>query len=140
MPHVLEIDATENVIRVSVYGDLAPAEVSDIFQRVRKFLSKTEIRGGILDLSNVRTLDIPADVVRRFSKEPPLFKGSQPRVIVAAADLVFGMARLFQISRSAIHDQLHVVHTMREAYDILGLKNPDFKTVPFEREHRENTA
>jgi hypothetical protein len=130
MSHILEFDRKTKVIRVTVQGDLTTEGILEVYQTVRQFLSGKEVRGGILDLSNVTSLNIPAELVRRFSKEPPLFQASQPRVIVATGDLVFGMARLFQISRSEIHTELYVVHTLREAYEIQGLKEPNFEAVP----------
>jgi hypothetical protein len=129
MSHLLEFDKDEKVIRVTVRGDLNAEGVAAIYRTVRQFLAGRDVRGGILDLSHVTSLEVPSEMVRLFSKEPPLFKPSQPRVIVAANDLVYGMARLFQISRSEIHTELHVVRTLQEAYEIAGLQLPNFVAV-----------
>lgn len=129
MSHTLEFDPQERLIRVTFHGELTDDGASDLYWSVHNFLSSHEVRGGILDLSPVTSLAVALDTVRRLAKNPPLFKAPQVRVIVAPGDLIFGMARLFQISRSEIHSELYVVHTLDEAYKIHGLKSPKFEVI-----------
>ena len=127
MSHVLEFDAQERIIRVTVEGELSDEGASELYWSVHKFLLAHDVRGGILDLSPVTSVSVKMETVRALSKNPPLFQGAQVRVIVAAGDLIFGMARLFQISRSEIHSDLFVVRTLEEAYKIHGLVEPKFE-------------
>ena len=127
MSHVIEFDAQERIIRVTVEGELSDSVASDLYWSVQKFLSRHEVRGGVLDLSPVRSVSVSMDAVRVLSKNPPLFPGPVVRVIVAEGDLIFGMARMFQISRSEIHSELYVVRTLEEAYKIHGLVEPKFE-------------
>jgi hypothetical protein len=127
MSHVIEFDAQERIIRVTVEGELSDKGASNLYWAVQKFLSAHEVRGGILDLSPVTSVSVSMDAVRALSKNPPLFPAPVVRVIVAAGDLIFGMARLFQISRSEIHSDLHVVRTLEDAYKIHGLVEPKFE-------------
>src|SRR3954468_19982589 len=129
MSHVIEFDPQEKIIRVTVHGELTDSGAAQLFTSVRAFLDSNEVRGGILDLSPVTGLGVALDNVRRLSKSPPLFKPPQTRVIVAPNDFIYGMARLFQISRSEIHSDLHVVRTLDEAYKIHGLEAPSFQVV-----------
>jgi hypothetical protein len=129
MPHAIEFESQKSMVRVTVHGELTDAVASELYASVHDFLSSNEVRGGILDLSPVTSLAITLDAVRRLAKMPPLFKPPQVRVIVAPGDLVFGMARLFQISRSEVHTDLHVVHTLEEAYKIHGLEAPIFNVI-----------
>lgn len=129
MPYVVEFDSHAQIIRVTVQGELSDSGAEALFDTVRAFLASNEVRGGILDLSPVTSLAVTLDTVRRLAKNPPLFKTPQVRVIVAEGDLIFGMARLFQISRSEIHSELYVVHTLQEAYKIHGLESPQFVQV-----------
>jgi hypothetical protein len=126
MSHVLEFDSEEKIIRVTVHGELTDACMSELYSSVHEFLSSHDVRGGILDLTPVTALSVSVEMVRRLAKAAPLFEPPQVRVIVASGDLVFGMARLFQISRSEIHSELFVVHTLDEAYRIHGLTSPHF--------------
>jgi hypothetical protein len=127
MSHVIEFNAQEQIIRVTVEGELTDGGASELYWSVQNFLSKHEVRGGILDLSPVTSVSVTMDAVRGLSKNPPLFQASQVRVIVAQSDLIFGMARLFQISRSEIHSELFVVRALEEAYKIHGLVEPKFE-------------
>jgi hypothetical protein len=127
MAHVLEFDTQSKIIRVTVSGELTDEDASELYWSVQRFLGSHEVHGGILDLSPVTSLGVSMETVRRLSKNPPLFKEPMVRVIVASGDLIFGMARMFQISRSEIHSDLHVVHTLDEAYEIHGLKGPRFE-------------
>jgi hypothetical protein len=127
MSHVLEFDGHERIIRVTVQGELTDKGASDLYWSVQRFLSMHEVRGGILDLSPVTSLSVNLETVRALSKNPPLFQAPVVRVIVAAGDLIFGMSRLFQISRSEIHSDLFVVRTLAEAYKIHGLTSPKFE-------------
>jgi hypothetical protein len=129
MPYLVEFDSHAQIIRVTVQGELSDSGAEDLYQTVRTFLASNDVRGGILDLSPVTSLAVTSNTVRRLAKNPPLFKTPQVRVIVAEGDLIFGMSRLFQISRSEVHSELYVVHTLQEAYKIHGLESPHFVPV-----------
>lgn len=128
MSHVLEFDWQERLIRVAVQGELSDAGATELYWFVQRFVGTHDVRGGILDLSPVASLSVSLNTVRQLAKLPALFPGPMVRVIVAPGALMFGMARLFQITRSEIHGDLYVVHTMEEAYKIHG-----YKTLHFER-------
>jgi hypothetical protein len=138
MPHLIEFEPHERIIRVTVQGELSDRGATDLYQAVQAFLSKNQVRGGILDLSPVTSLPMGLNAVRSLAKSPPLFSGPQVRVIVAASDLIFGMSRLFQISRSEIHGELYVVHTLEEAYQIHSLRDPQFQFIESDSGGREN--
>jgi hypothetical protein len=129
MAHSLEFDADSKIIRVTVDGELGDEDAAELYWSVHSFLGSHDVDGGILDLSPVSSVAVSMDTVRRLSKNPPLFNEPTVRVIVASGDLIFGMARMFQISRSEIHSDLHVVRSLEEAYEIHGLKLPKFEKV-----------
>ena len=129
MEQLLEFDINSRTLRVTLIGEFKDDNAVELYASVRRFLSSADVRGGILDLSSVTKLSVSTAVVVRLSKNPPLFASPLVRVIVAPQDIVYGMARMFQISRSEIHGGLHVVHTLVEAYGILGLQNPAFTVV-----------
>jgi hypothetical protein len=130
MAHVLEFDPEEKIVRVTVSGELTDQGALELYSSVRLFTSTHDVRGGILDLSPVTSFAVGADGVRRMARNPPLFAPPIVRVIVAPGDLVFGMSRLFQISRSEVHSDLHVVHTLEEAYRVHHLTSPHFIRMP----------
>ena len=60
---------------------------------------------------------------------PPVFGGASLGVIVASKDLIFGMARMFSILGEESRPHLRVVHTMEEAYELLGIASPQFSRI-----------
>ncbi|HWR36788.1 MAG TPA: hypothetical protein VN622_13040 [Clostridia bacterium] len=138
MGYLLEFDSSNKILRVTVDGELTDQGASDLYNSVREFLASEKVCGGILDLSPVTVLAVSSETVRRMAKNPRLFQGAQIRVIVAPRDLDYGLARMFQISRSEVHNGLHVVHTLNEAYKIHGLRSPSFTSVT--RSERKNVA
>jgi hypothetical protein len=85
--------------------------------------------GGIVDFSAVEKAEITAEDVRLISYRPAAFPPGMPRVFVAPSPNVYGMSRMYQIIREDLASDLHVVHTLEEAYDLLGLESPDFKAI-----------
>ena len=51
------------------------------------------------------------------------------RVAVASRDEVYGVSRMFQILRENRGAYLEVVHTLKEAFELLGLQSPRFRNV-----------
>jgi hypothetical protein len=85
--------------------------------------------GGIVDFSAVENSEISAGDVRSISYRPAAFPPGTPRVFVAPTPHLYGMCRMYQIIREDLASDLHVVHTLEEAYALLGLESPDFKTI-----------
>jgi hypothetical protein len=85
--------------------------------------------GGIVDFSAVEDAEVSAEDVRSISYRPAAFPPGMPRVFVAPSPHVYGMSRMYQIIREDLASDLHVVHTLEEAYALLGLESPDFKTI-----------
>jgi hypothetical protein len=129
MGHLLEFDRNSKIIRVTVEGEFTDLTAAALYADVQRFIATEEVHGGILDLSPITSLAVSGEVVERLAKNPRLFGESQVRVIVAPRDLLFGMARLFQIYRSEIHSALHVVHTLDEAYAVHNIQSPQFSAV-----------
>jgi len=56
--------------------------------------------------------------------------------MVAPADDVFGLTRLFGIAGEATRPNYHVVRSEREAWAILGVQKPEFRPIPEALESR----
>jgi hypothetical protein len=53
------------------------------------------------------------------------------RILVAPNDEMFGVARLYGLHQSTSQgEEPMVVRDLQEAYDLLGLKDPDFQPLP----------
>jgi len=87
-------------------------------------------RGGpysaIFDLSAVKETLIPVDVVRGYGRRAPSVPTGKAHVVVGKAPAIFGLARIFQMCGEAVGKEHEVVHTLEEAYKIVGVQPEDF--------------
>jgi len=57
---------------------------------------------------------------------PPQIPGSRPNVIVAGQPALYGLARMFELSRDSMGGRLQIVRSMDEAYGLLEVAPQDF--------------
>jgi hypothetical protein len=55
-------------------------------------------------------------------------------VIVAKKPVIFGLSRMLELFRDSMGGQLQVVHSVEEAYDIVGVRPEDFTERLFPKE------
>lgn len=72
----------------------------------------------VVVMPSVEHIDIETRQIRDAAKRPQLFSLDARRVIIAADDLAFGLARVFGSEHTS--DQYTVVKTVAEAEQILG--------------------
>jgi hypothetical protein len=72
---------------------------------------------------------IPAERIRQLARQQPALPEmiALPRIAVAPAISNFGLARMFQIVGEEKRLGLQVVHTIEEAFEILGVQSPHFE-------------
>jgi hypothetical protein len=51
------------------------------------------------------------------------------RIAVAPRTDIYGVSRMFQLLRDSRGSYLEVVHTLKEAFELLGMESPHFRTV-----------
>ena len=74
-----------------------------------------------------RAFEITAEDMRKLAMWPPVDPVvARPKVVVAPADRVFGMPRMFGMWGEGTRPNFHVVRTFREAFAILRVVNPKF--------------
>lgn len=56
--------------------------------------------------------------------------GSNPRLVVAPAPHIYGLARIFQTEGEPLRPNLHVVTSLAEAFSHLKVENLQFERVP----------
>jgi hypothetical protein len=125
MDYQVDLDPTHRVIRLTVTTETVTLELAEDMLR---FLSLVAFRGGpyasIIDLSRVTSCTVSGDAVRDFALRPTVPEGTH--VTVAREPSVFGLARMFQLIRDFIGEQYQVVHSLEEAYHIIGVRPEDF--------------
>jgi hypothetical protein len=126
--HQIDLDPKHSVIRCTVLEEILSLECAEACYRRLSAISST---GGpyaaIYDLSIPKNTSIPTDVIREFARRTPSIPMGRPHVVVGKEPVVYGLARLFQMcSENVGVDCFEVVHTLEEAYSIVGARPEDF--------------
>ena len=125
-----EYDAANEVFVVRMRGAITDDIFKASYAATPRHVKDRHIRAAVTDLTEVESYDVSAAAIREVSRLPPLFPDPTPRWVVAPKDHVFGMARMFQMMSPKGRDMLHVVRSVREAYEALGVTSPRFEQLP----------
>jgi hypothetical protein len=127
VPVVIEFDVGLKLLRGTYSGVLDDELLIYGTQTLVKFANQLHPAQVITDLSPASFKVSPETVRELASRHLPSLRGIV-RVIVAASDLAFGMARMFEIAGAETCGKMHVVRTMQQAYDLLKIKDePNFE-------------
>lgn len=128
MPYRFDFDSANWIARCSLEGRVTEEDVRSCYRDAAEFFALTCPRAGVFDLTGVISLDFPSQTVYELAKLPPILTDPERvRVAIAPAAGVFGMARMFEMLGDSKRPNLHVVRTSREAWAILGIREPQFK-------------
>jgi hypothetical protein len=125
MGFVMDLDAKNNILRVTLDGRITDAILFDGYAAMGKYLASHPSCHSIGDFSLVTRADISSEAVRQLAAAPPLPTPAL-RILVAPPDSIYGLARMFQILGEKTRPNFHVVRTMNEAYSLLQVKSPEF--------------
>ena len=111
------------------------AIVRDIHSVIVRFVEAQGPCSGIFDFTAVESSQLSAESIRSLAEMIPAIPDvpGNLRVIVAPQPALYGLSRMFQILRDQQGIDMHVVHSLEEAYALLGLKTPDIGGVSVER-------
>jgi hypothetical protein len=98
----------------------------DLYRTIEGLASQDGPYAGILDLSTAADFAISAKTIRALAATNPAIPAGRPRVIVASKLVMYGLARMFELSRDSMGGQFHVVRSLEEAYDLLQVTPGDF--------------
>src|SRR5271170_3472929 len=119
MGFVLQFDAKDNILRGNIEGLVTDAILLDFYAELTRYIASHPPSRGILDFSSVTNFEASSGVIRQLAAAAPAFPPGQMRVFVVPKDLLFGMARMFQMLGEKTRPELHVVRTVEEAYELL---------------------
>lgn len=115
------------VLLAQFSGTFSMEDVIALDSMVPPFLRSFAPIRGLLDFSGVDQIAITAQQVAARGKVSTLVP-DQERIIVAAAGVGYGLARMFAAYQAATGNrEPQIVSTLEEAYDLLGLSNPAFE-------------
>jgi hypothetical protein len=123
----VDLDPAHSVIRLTVTAETVTLELAeDIYRHISEVTSQGGPYAAIFDLSGVKRSTIPAEAIRSFALRTPAVSEGRPRVEVAKEPSIYGLSRMFQLYRDFVGGQCEVVHSLEEAYDMIGVHPEDF--------------
>jgi hypothetical protein len=124
---VVDLDPKHHVLRITVTTALTDKSCTEIYQAVARLASRGGPYAAITDLSQVADFPVSSNVVKALAATAPAIPlGGRLSVIVARQPALFGIARMFELSRDSMGGQLQVVQSMDEAYNLLEVDPQDF--------------
>ena len=132
MPYYFEFDTGNRILPGTLEGRITDAEVGEIYRLMSRYVASLNPAAGIFDASGVASFDVSTDTIQYLAACDPPFPPGKPRYIVAPADFLFGMARMFQILGEEKRQDLRVVHSAEEVYRELGVASVCFHRVQLE--------
>lgn len=129
MGFVLDFDARNKVLRVTLEGKLTDAVLLGSYAAAARYVASHPPCRGIVDFSEVTKFEVSSGAMMQLAKSAPAFPTASVRILVAPKDVSFGMARMFQMLGETSRPNLRVVRTMDEACRLLCVESPEFGPV-----------
>jgi hypothetical protein len=129
MGFVLDFEARNNILRVTVEGRLTDAIMSDGYAAASRYVLSHPPCRGIIDLSKVAEYDVSTDALRQLAGTSPPSARAEMRIVIGPRDHVYGMNRMFQALAEKARPNLQIVRTMDEACRLLRVEAPEFVPV-----------
>lgn len=123
-----EFDPENKIFHAKFHGPVTDESIKYFYDTIASRVSANDFRASIADFSEATAFHVTLNTIRELAAlrpaDPEL---SRPRVIVAPTNLIFGLARMFQIIGQATRPNLHVVRKLPEAFAFLGVAAPRFQ-------------
>ena len=129
---MVDFDAVNNILRATIEGRITGEILLKFHEAATKYLAAHPPCRVILDLTPVTEFAVSSDAIRRLAAAPPPLKSpGGVWILVIQKDVIYGLARMFQIltETNGNYSELQVVRTMDEAYRLLQVKCPAFRRV-----------
>lgn len=129
MDFTLQSDPEHRVLLVTLGKTVTEASALAAYTAVEQFIAAEGPHSGITDLSGVEELNVSSGFIRFLAAKPPMIPDGMSRIAVAPRVDIYGVSRMFQLLRDSKGSYLEVVHTLKEAFELLGMESPHFRTV-----------
>jgi hypothetical protein len=119
----LSFDEAQRVLVVRFEGTLTD-EVARL--RYRQLATWFVVHGycsNVTDFSGLTSFTVTTRTIRELAANAPLVPNGYLRIIVAPQDSVFGLGRMYEMLGSGTRDMVHVVRTIAQAYELLGVEH-----------------
>lgn len=130
MPYAFDFDLTNGILRCRLSGVVSDALLQEFFVVGSQHARRTHPTAGVVDLSEVVSLEVSSETIRLVAKSTPVLNDPDlQRVVIASTTHLFGMMRMFATQGEEIRPNLHVVRSEKEAWAILVVQNPQFTPI-----------
>jgi hypothetical protein len=130
MPYWFSFDFKNRILRGQIEGKVSDEELEAFYEAARELAAATSPRSAIADFTAVTGFNFGRETLLDLAKfDPVLADLTLPRVILVPSTKGFGLARVFQHEVEAKRPKVHVVNTLSEACEILGIDRPEFKAI-----------
>lgn len=127
MPYSFDFDLTNGILRCRLSGRVTDEVLKDFFRIGAQHAIRTHPTAGVVDLSEATSFEASPQTIEKLAKSTPVLPNPNlRRVIIAPSPEIFGVMRRFEIAAEQERPNIHVVHTEREAWAILWVKEPRF--------------
>lgn len=133
MAYVFELDAIHRMLLFRFSGDVSEQRIGQFYGEAGAQIERIHPRAAIFDFTAVTSFNVSSASVRSLAEASPLIPDvACPRVVVAPAQHIFAMSRMFQIWGESSRPSFTVVHSMGEALAVIGLDSADFRPLTTE--------
>ena len=137
MGFVMDFDARNKILRVTLEGRVTDAILLDAYATAARYVASHGPCRAIADVSGVTKFGASSSAIRELAGSTPVIPTGYMRVFVAPRDSMYGMVRMFQILTELTRPDLHVVRTMDEAYRLLRVESPEFSPISWVEKDEE---
>lgn len=126
-----EFDATNRILRLSFLGDLTDRVLLEGYESARASWFRHGPFHFIVDYSAVSDSPVSSETIRAIASRHPVMADNYLAIIVAPQSVLYGMSRMFEQFSTDTRHNIHVVHTMDEALELIGVPSPIFSLIEF---------
>jgi len=128
-PCMLENDFTHAVLLLNWQGDITDDLLAQGHEIGQKAIAKFAPRAIISDFSHVTSFNVSSQCIQGLAMLEPVALRDQPLILVAGAEHIYGLARMYEILNDTRRVGLSVAHRREEAYTVINLTDPQFEPV-----------
>jgi hypothetical protein len=124
-----EFDTANKILLARFDGILTDELLAEFYKATRKYSTATDASAGVVDFSSVTEFAVSSELLRQLGRAEPAMPDAtrRPRIIVAPQTHAYGLFRMFQLTGEDTRPLLTVVHTMDEAFAVLGVQSSHFE-------------
>ena len=124
--YVIDLDPVHGVLRITIRKVVTDQVVLDVYRSVKRLAAQGGPYTTLADCSQVEDLKLSAETIRSLALGVPAVPAGRPRVVVVNRIVMYGLARMFESTRTSMGVQFHIVWSVDEAYAILGVGPESF--------------